>query len=777
MKTPKELCEAVAQYQAGNTEAFNRIYELSYQYLHTCIIHVMKNEEGAMDMLQETYLEISRSILQLRETEQFLSWAAVIANRKCYAFLKANRQEILLNEGTEEESNFFENIADDEEFIPESVLQDREKQRLIREIIDSLSEMQRLCVIGFYYNEQKQEEIAKELNIPVSTVKSHLNRAKGKIKEAVVDLHEKKGTRLYAVAPFLLLFFGMEAEACEVTEMPKALKNGLQDLSDQNRAVKGMNGQTAKAGKMALKTKMIIGAAAAVLGGGVIFGIATIPKQPQEKVVATKEADLQEESLETPVSEEGESGKENEAATEEMKAEMPDEKEGADPTEFIEFSELFSLDEYESFGYAFGGVIPVKKDGLWGAINYRQEEIVPCEYMGFYAAPNENGYFVLTNSTFVTQTVSLDDMSWDYELETKEYTLFDSQGKVVYCGNDEVKASGNMYILLHEDPEGNELCTITYYSMNGTQLAQAKCEGPTARINGFYDGISTVYSASDSDEFVAQIGTVDENGNISWVDDPGYLKMLEEKKEWEAQQQKEQENSNNIVEANGYIIEGSGAGGWCGYVPRNPISTMNHGYYITDNAYLEAGFLQVYDENYREICQFNLWHAVPDSDAGFTVQEYGGNADNCSYRGFFHDGCVTYNYGAHMVITMGDRDVLVDFAKKPGMTEETMDNSVILAVYDKIYMGDSTYWLVCDNDKWKYIDHEGNVVAEYDDGTLFYKGYAAVIHDGHAYLVDETFKEWQDLGPAESVGYEGELIVVVNGDHKQVYGIKEENNQ
>ena len=88
MKTPKELEEAVKSYQNRDGESFNRIYQLSYRYLHTCIVRVVKNENAAMDMIQETYLEISRSIGQLNQTEDFLSWAAMIGNRKCFAYLK-----------------------------------------------------------------------------------------------------------------------------------------------------------------------------------------------------------------------------------------------------------------------------------------------------------------------------------------------------------------------------------------------------------------------------------------------------------------------------------------------------------------------------------------------------------------------------------------------------------------------------------------------------------------------------------------------------------------
>ena len=207
MRTAKELENAVREYQKGKSECFQEIYEISYGYLYTCVIHIVKNEETAMDMLQETYMEISRSILQLKEPEKFLSWAAVISKRKCLAYLKKENYLLASDLETEDGEEFFDNVSDSEELIPESILQDQEKQRLVREIIDGLSDIQRLCIIGFYYNGEKQEEIAEELGIPVNTVKSHINRAKAKIKEQVIELDEKKGTRLYAMAPFFVLFF------------------------------------------------------------------------------------------------------------------------------------------------------------------------------------------------------------------------------------------------------------------------------------------------------------------------------------------------------------------------------------------------------------------------------------------------------------------------------------------------------------------------------------------------------------------------------------------
>lgn len=231
MKTEQHLKEAIDRYKGGDKDSFRIIYDDTYKYLHTCVIHIVKDEDMAQDMIQETYLEICRNILQLNDPEVFYGWAATIANRKCFALMKKQKDFILYDDQQDNEdsegSSSIDNIADDEQFIPESILQDQEKQRLMKDIIDGLPDVQRMCIIGFYYNEQKQEDIAAELGIPVNTVKTHLSRARKKVKEAVIDLDKNKKTRLYSLTPFMLLFFAKEASACELVPMSESLESAV----------------------------------------------------------------------------------------------------------------------------------------------------------------------------------------------------------------------------------------------------------------------------------------------------------------------------------------------------------------------------------------------------------------------------------------------------------------------------------------------------------------------------------------------------------------------
>ena len=462
------------------------------------------------------------------------------------------------------------------------------------------------------------------------------------------------------------------------------------------------------------------------------------------------------------------SGQEEQTITDEKEEESKEIEE--DEAVIPEYMEYPLLTEYENYGAAYSRVIPIMKNGLWGAINYSGEEIVPCEYMGFEAAANRNGYFVLSNSTFETITTTLMDMTVDYEVETKEYTLFDSEGNIIYCGTDDVRASGDMYITMNDNPPEGVNGSVTYHRMDGTEVLTVECDLTAIRLNGFYDGISTVYEAPMDEEAMYRIGTVDMQGNVSWGDDPERIECFERYAEF-LRQQEEEKKQKAVEAASGITWNGSGTSGFLDMGPRSPMSTMNHGYYVTNNLAFDATYIQLYNENHERITAFNMYYAVPDEAEGFVISK-SGNMEQYSFRKFFCDGNWLYNYGPKMVFVLGEKDILVDFTKSPGMTEETMNNSIIQAVYDRIYMGDSQYWLAKDENGYYYLDHDGNVVAEYEAATQFCQGFAGVIKNGHAYVINEAFEDCVDLGEAQQIASAGEAIAIQNGDVVTFFGPK-----
>lgn len=290
MEPTNNLKQAIKDYKSGYSQAFDILYLESKKYVYTCIYKVMSGNDNVYDateeIMQETYLEICKSIPQLENEERFLQWAGMIATRKCYAYIKKNKKYVLVDE----EDNTFDTLAANENIIPESIFQDKEKQRLIREIIEKeLTEMQKLCVIAFYYNGQKQSEIAEELGIPENTVKTNLSRARVKIEKGIYAVEKRDGIRLHSVAPFLLLLFTEDVQAAEVPQ--EITKNVLESISGltattgattSSAATAGIKEGVGKAVTTSIKAKVIGGVVGLGVLGAIGVGAYLMNQQPEE---------------------------------------------------------------------------------------------------------------------------------------------------------------------------------------------------------------------------------------------------------------------------------------------------------------------------------------------------------------------------------------------------------------------------------------------------------------------------------------------------------------
>lgn len=166
---------------------------------------------------------------------------------------------------------------------PELALDQKETARIVHELMDCLSEEQRVCVILRYIRQMKISEIAIECNCSENTIKSRLNYARKHLLSEKESL-EKKGINLYGIAPFALLDLLLEKDAQAfhapqaVAELPDGILEkafgGLDAMSyhanDAKKvAVKEMKSAIGKwsVGKIAA----VIMVTMALLGAGIYF--------------------------------------------------------------------------------------------------------------------------------------------------------------------------------------------------------------------------------------------------------------------------------------------------------------------------------------------------------------------------------------------------------------------------------------------------------------------------------------------------------------------------
>ena len=220
MKTIKEL---VLSAKNGNKKAFDKLYKLTSNDVWFTCVSLLKDEENAKDIMQETYITAFLKLDTLKDEEKFCGWLTTIATNKSKNKLKGKVEYQI------DDEVLIAKTETDELMLPEEYINKAEKRKVLLQIIeDTLSFNQYQVVLMFYFNELSIAEIAQALEISEGTVKSRLNSSRAKMKTAIEDYENKSGDRLHGVVvvPFFTTIFKEEAKSLAVPNITIKLPNG-----------------------------------------------------------------------------------------------------------------------------------------------------------------------------------------------------------------------------------------------------------------------------------------------------------------------------------------------------------------------------------------------------------------------------------------------------------------------------------------------------------------------------------------------------------------------
>ena len=290
MKTIKEL---VLSAKNGNKKAFDKLYKLTSNDVWFTCVSLLKDEENAKDIMQETYITAFLKLDTLKDEEKFCGWLTAIATNKSKNKLKGKVEYQI------DDEVLIAKTETDELMLPEEYINKAEKRKVLLQIIeDTLSFNQYQVVLMFYFNELSIAEIAQALEISEGTVKSRLNSSRAKMKTAIEDYENKSGNKLHGVVvvPFFTTIFKEEAKSLAVPNITIKLPNGQTLATSATKGIatgaKSTVSSIVKATATAtVKTKVIaVVCGATILAGTSAVGISILAgcnaeKEPTEPSV------------------------------------------------------------------------------------------------------------------------------------------------------------------------------------------------------------------------------------------------------------------------------------------------------------------------------------------------------------------------------------------------------------------------------------------------------------------------------------------------------------
>lgn len=179
-KNTLEDRELVAAAKRGESQAFKTLLRKYRKSVYYMLLKMVKNADNAEDLTQEAFAKAFNSIEKFDSKYAFSTWLFRIATNNCIDFIRKKRvQTVSLDqpvEGDDGSSMRFD--VRDDDLDPNETMLKKQRKRYLMMAIERLPEKYRILVELRYFKEFSYDEVAKELQIPLGTVKAQLFRAR-----------------------------------------------------------------------------------------------------------------------------------------------------------------------------------------------------------------------------------------------------------------------------------------------------------------------------------------------------------------------------------------------------------------------------------------------------------------------------------------------------------------------------------------------------------------------------------------------------------------------
>ena len=175
------------QYDAR--EALEQILRAHYDWIARMCFYELNDKNLAGDCVQEIMIEISKSICGFDGRSTLKTWIFSIARRTIYRMRKkqakrSSRLVLMSERARGEESGPGAEIKAEQSNPEEKNICGEQGEQLVR-LVQQLPEKQRYAVMLHYFEDMSVEDAAKSLKCSPASLKTHLFRARKKLKAMV----------------------------------------------------------------------------------------------------------------------------------------------------------------------------------------------------------------------------------------------------------------------------------------------------------------------------------------------------------------------------------------------------------------------------------------------------------------------------------------------------------------------------------------------------------------------------------------------------------------
>lgn len=166
--------------ERGDQRAYAELMERYHDSIYFMLLKMINNTTEAEDLTIETFGKAFKRLEQYTPKFAFSTWLFKIASNNCIDFIRKKRIKAMsLDAGiSNSDGDYMEFNIKDSSLDPGETIERKQRIKKMREVVESLKPKYRTLVELRYFRELSYEEISKEMDIPLGTVKAQLFRAR-----------------------------------------------------------------------------------------------------------------------------------------------------------------------------------------------------------------------------------------------------------------------------------------------------------------------------------------------------------------------------------------------------------------------------------------------------------------------------------------------------------------------------------------------------------------------------------------------------------------------
>ena len=187
MDESRQLVERILN---GDKRAFEQLVSQHERLVGQIVGRMVANPRDHEDLCQDVFMRVFESLSGFKFNAKLSTWIAQIAFNRCINYLQKKRVPVFGDRELDITGETGEDTFSGDTPGPETILEEKDLSSRVRAEIAQLPPAQRTVITLYHLQDMTYDEIGKVMKLPSGTVKSHLFRARKKLKELLMARYE-----------------------------------------------------------------------------------------------------------------------------------------------------------------------------------------------------------------------------------------------------------------------------------------------------------------------------------------------------------------------------------------------------------------------------------------------------------------------------------------------------------------------------------------------------------------------------------------------------------